>query len=176
MATYALHETGVRADADDGTAFAVAFDAHARSLVRLAYLLCGDERRAEDAVAEAFAKVWPKWRGGHVDDLLPYLRRAVVNQVNGGFRRRVLERREAARQWGDLRGQRAVDDAAADAQAVAAALRRLPEGQRTAIVLRYYQDLTEVQTAEVLGINVGTVKSQVSRGLDKLRALLAEEE
>ncbi len=57
-----------------------------RRLAGLAYVLCGDRAVAEDLVAEAFARVWPKWRAGHVDDLPAYLRRALVNLVQGRYR------------------------------------------------------------------------------------------
>lgn len=153
-------------------AFDDAFAEHSTRLYRLALLLTGDQERAEDVVAEAFAAVWPRWRAGKVDDLPSYLRRAVVNQSNGRFRRLRLERREEAKHRGDDRGPVAVDAATADRDEVLGVLRQLPEGQRAAIVLRYYEDRPEAEVAELLGVAVGTVKSQVSRGLDRMRTLL----
>jgi RNA polymerase sigma-70 factor (sigma-E family) len=152
--------------------FAAVFNAHHREAVRLAYLLTGDHHQAEDIVSDAFAGVYRQWKGGRVDNPRAYLRRAVVNTANSRLRRRYLERAEAAKRSGDERGVRRVDDDAADHDEVWRALGRLPERQRAAIVLRYYEDLSEAETADVLGISVGTVKSQVSRGLERLRALV----
>jgi RNA polymerase sigma-70 factor (sigma-E family) len=153
--------------------FAAVFNAHHRQAVRLAYLLCGDHHQAEDIVSDAFAKVYTQWRKGRVDDVAAYLRRAVVNETNSKLRRRYLERREAAKRSGDDRGVRLVDDQAADRDVVWQAIQRLPERQRQAVVLRYYQDLSEADTAATLGVSVGTVKSQVSRGLARMQELLA---
>ena len=158
--------------ADD---FGALFDAHHTAVYRLALLLSGDPVVAEDAVAEAFARTWPRWQRGEIRDPGPYLRRAVVNQVRGRFRRRVLERREDVRRRGDERGPRAHDDRTVDRDEMVRALLRLPVRQRTAIVLRYYDDLSEAETAAVMGTSVGTVKAQVSRGLERLRTLLPEE-
>jgi RNA polymerase sigma factor (sigma-70 family) len=85
-----------------------------------------------------------------------------------------LERAESQRQRGDDRGALALDDRLADADEMFAALRRLPERQRTAVVLRYYQDLSEAETAAAMGCSLGTVKSSVSRGLARLRSLMGE--
>ena len=162
----------------DAEAYGVVFDQHHRALLRLAYLLCGDERRAEDVVSEAFAKVFPRWRAGGVDDVRAYLRRSVVNVSHGGFRRLAIERREAQRigHRGDDRGTRPFDQDAVDRDALWRALDQLPERQRIAVVLRYYEDLSEADAAEVMQTSVGTVKSQTARGLDKLRTLMGEEE
>ncbi|MBW3618659.1 MAG: SigE family RNA polymerase sigma factor [Actinobacteria bacterium] len=157
----------------DADSFAVVFNAHHRQAVRLAYLLCGDHHQAEDIVSDAFAKVYVQWSRGRVSDVGAYLRRAVVNETNSKLRRRYLERREASKRSGDERGVRLVDEHAADQDQVWQALSRIPERQRQAVVLRYYEDLSEAQTAEILGCSVGTVKSQVSRGLARMQELLA---
>ena len=97
------------------TEFTEAVTRHHTQLARFAYRLCGDATRAEDAVAEAYARVWPRWRRGQVDDLYPYLRQAVVHQIYGGHRRRLLERREAERRRPDPAApgfERQVDDRA----------------------------------------------------------------
>ena len=161
----------VRAGVDERS-FASVFNAHHAHAVRLAYLLTSDAAQAEDIVSEAFAKVYPRWRRGEVRDVGSYLRRAVANEANSKLRRRYLERREASRRRGDERGVRLVDEEAVDRDVVWAALQQLPPRQRSAVVLRYYEDLSEADTAAVLGVSVGTVKSQVSRGLDRLGALL----
>lgn len=144
-------------------------------LVRLAFLLCGDQRRAEDAVAEAFARVYPRWRRGGLDDADAYLRRAVVNQLRSGWRRLLVERRHASAVSGDDRGQLADADASADREQMLWALAQLSPRQRAAIVLRFYEGMKETEVAEALGVPLGTVKSTVSRGLDHLRELLGEE-
>ncbi len=158
----------------DRSSFATVFEAQHRRAVRLAYLLTSDRDLAEDIVAEAFAKVFVPWQRGEVRDVAGYLRRAVVNEANSKLRRRYLERREASRRSGDDRGQRSVESDHVDRDQMWTALQQLPDRQRRAIVLRYYEDLSEAQTAALLGVSVGTVKSQVSRGLDRLQRLLGE--
>lgn len=165
----------VRAGVEEDT-FAVIYNTHHRQAVRLAYLLTSDPDQAEDIVADAFAKVYVPWRDGKVRDVGAYLRRAVANEAKSKLRRRYLERREAAKRHGDDRGVRTVDEGAADHDAVWRAIQRLPERQRHAVVLRYYEDLPEVQAAEILGCSVGTVKSQTSRALDRLQQLLGAEQ
>jgi RNA polymerase sigma-70 factor (sigma-E family) len=155
--------------------FADVYAAHHGEALRLAYLLCGDLARAEDAVADAFVKVWRRWEAGGVTSPRAYVRRAVVNELNSRFRRLRLERREAQRRHGDDRGARRHDDALADTDQLLTALRQLPDRQRTAIVLRYYGDLTESETAATMGCSIGTVKSSVSRGLARLRDIVPQE-
>jgi RNA polymerase sigma-70 factor (sigma-E family) len=154
------------------TEFADVYAAHHAEALRLAYLLCGDPQRAEDAVADAFVKVFRRWDKGGIDAPRAYIRRAVVNEVNSRFRRLALERREAAKRSGDGRGVRDLADDVADHDAVFRALQGLPERQRTAVVLRYYNDLSEADTAAAMGCSVGTVKSSLSRGLARLRGVL----
>jgi RNA polymerase sigma-70 factor (sigma-E family) len=155
--------------------FAELFAAHHAEALRLAYLLAGDHHRAEDAVSEAFVRIYRAWRRGSIEQPRAYIRRAVVNEVNSRFRRLALERREAVRRHGDDRGVRGADEQVADHDQMFTALRQLPERQRTAVVLRYYADLSEAETAAAMGVAVGTVKSSVSRGLDRLRDLVKEE-
>jgi RNA polymerase sigma-70 factor (sigma-E family) len=163
--------TAVRTEVDRGS-FATVFNVHHRQAVRLAYLLTSDANQAEDIAAEAFTKVYVRWSKGEVRDVGAYLRRAVANEANSKLRRRYLERREATKRSGDDRGVRLVDDGAADHDEVWQAIQRLPDRQRKAVVLRYYEDLSEAETAEILGCSVGTVKSQVSRGLARMEQLL----
>ncbi len=157
-----------------GESFAAVFNAHHRQAVRLAYLLTSDAHQAEDIAAEAFTKVYVRWSKGGVRDVGAYVRRAVVNEANSKLRRRYVERREAAKRSGDGRGVRLVEDAMVDQDVVWKAIQRLPDRQRLAVVLRYYEDLPEAETAELLGCSVGTVKSQVSRGLARLQQLLGD--
>lgn len=161
----------VRAGVDrDG--FAVVYAQHRDAMVRLAFLLTSDEHRAEELVADAFSRVWQRWRAGEVHDVRPYLRRAVVNAANSRLRRRYLERRHARRVAGDGRGVVQLDEAAAARDEVWQAIRRLPERQRQVIVLRFYEDLTVAETAHLLGVSEGTVKSQSAKAFDRLGAVL----
>lgn len=161
--------------ARDREGYADVFRAHHDGALRLAYLLCGDPHRAEEAVAEAFAKVWPHWKRGRVADERAYLRRAVVNELRSRARRRAIEDRETDRRKATGRGDSFGQEQALDRHGLLLALAELPGRQRAVIVLRFYEDLTEAATAETLGMRLGTVKSQTSRGLTRLREILGED-
>ncbi len=140
------------------------------SLVRLGYGLTGDLQLAEDLAQTAFAKAYASWsrvrRAEHPD---AYLRRIVINANRSRFRKlRVSE--VLTESLPEQLSQASTGDEHADRAALMAALMRLPYGQRAAIVLRYWLDLTETETAAILGCSVGNVKSQSSRALAKLRA------
>jgi RNA polymerase sigma-70 factor (sigma-E family) len=146
-------------------------------LLRTAYLLAGDLAEAEDLVQETLLQVarrWHKVRG--MDHPAAYARRILVNAAIDGAGqrgRRASELASAAtfrlEDRPDYRAERALR--AVDTQAVLlAALARLSARQRAVIVLRYWEDLPEVEVAAVLGCSVGTVKSTASRGLARLRA------
>ncbi len=160
--------------APEADAFTRAVAEHHRRLAGLAYALCGDRALAEDLVAEAYARVWPKWRARQVDDLGPYLRRALVNLVHGRRRRRVLERREAERRRVDWREGQRFETGVEERDRLWDALMQLPVDQRAAIVLRHLEDLSEEETAAVLGVRPGTVKSRLARGLARLRELMGD--
>jgi RNA polymerase sigma-70 factor (sigma-E family) len=141
--------------------------------VRLAYLITGDRGLAEDLVQDAFVKL--AGRLLHLRDsggFEAYLRRTVVNLANSHFRRRKVERRYAERQKSMLTPSTQDPDISIR-EAARAALLGLPIRQRSAIVLRFYLDLSEAQTAELMGCRRGTVKSLVSQGLEKLRPMMA---
>ena len=148
------------------------FRAHRAAVFALALRICGDRAQAEDAVAEAFAKVYPQWRKGRVTNAGAYLRRAVVNELNSGWRRRAVERAWQERRNGDARGDRSFEDQSADTVAFRQALARLSPRQRSALALRYWADLPEAEIAETLGCSVGAVKSYLHRGVERLRQLL----
>jgi RNA polymerase sigma-70 factor (sigma-E family) len=151
--------------------FDTLFDTYFERAVRLAWLLApGDPSAAEDVAADAIARVWPKWAKGRVDDFWPYLRVAVVNQVHGRGRRFAIAQRRAGDAASDDLGDFEV--AVVNRQVLADALRALPTRQRTAVVLRYYEDLSEAESARAMGCSVGTVKSTTARGLLALRARL----
>ena len=154
-------------------AFARAVAAHHDQLARFAFRLCGDATQAEDAVAEAYARVWPRWRRGRVDELLPYLRRAVVNEVYGRGRRKAVERRYAGRSI-ERRDGGQFEVGVGERDALLAALERLPLQQRVVVVLRVVEDLSPEETAAALGVPAGTVKSRLSRALSALRGLMEE--
>lgn len=157
----------------DQAEFGQIFEQHHRALCRLAYLLSGGDRcLAEDAVSQAFVATFPRWRQGAVLEPGAYLRRAVVNQLTGAFRRRALERRTAVANWAGETVTVGDEAAVDDRDELWDALLRLGARQRAAVVLRYYSDLSERETAAAMGCSVGTVKSQTARALARLRAVL----
>jgi RNA polymerase sigma-70 factor (sigma-E family) len=142
--------------------------AHAPEGMRLAFLLTGDGALAEDLVQDAFARLVGRLR--HLRDpgaFGAYLRRTIVNLATSHFRRRRVERaylqRAAAARAIEAHRNEELDEA------MHAVLLRLPRRQRAAIVLRFYEDLSDVQTAEVLRYATGTVRSLVSRAMKTLR-------
>jgi RNA polymerase sigma-70 factor (sigma-E family) len=161
---------GQTAPTDDG-AFTAAVAEHHRELARFAFRLCGDRTAAEDIVAEAYARVLPHWRAGRVDGLLPYLMRTVANEAYARHRRWRLERTKEP-PWAPS-DQGRFEDQVESHDELWSALERLPLEQRMVLVLRIVEDLSEEQTAEVLGIRPGTVKSRLSRALGSLRLVLA---
>jgi RNA polymerase sigma-70 factor (sigma-E family) len=144
---------------------------HAPDAVRLAYLLTGDHGLAQDLVHEAFVRLFGRFRDLRDPDAFPaYLRSTVVNLTRSHFRRRRVERAYVEREG---RSPDAIEPEVGRRVEMWQVLQALPLRQRAAIVLRYYEDLTEAQTADVLRCPVGTVKSLVSRGLERLRAELS---
>ena len=136
-------------------------------LLRTAVLLTGDLSAAEDLVQEVYERVYVRWR--HIRGAPePYARKALTNLVANRWRSRGRRPEVALADQHDRPDFDGADGFAIRDQLLAA-LQDLPPRQRAVLVLRYYEDLTEVQTAEVLGCSVGTVKSQASRALGKLR-------
>lgn len=138
-------------------------------LVRLGYGLTGDLQAAEDLAQTAFARAYASWsRVSRADNPDAYLRRIVVNANRSRFRKvRVSELLTDA--LPDLASPIDGADQRADRAALVQALMKLSYGQRAAVVLRYWLDLSEAETAAILGCSVGNVKSQAARGLAKLR-------
>lgn len=150
--------------------------AHADGALRLAYLLTGDRTLADDLVQDAF--VYLAGRLSHLrnpDSFDAYLRRTVVNLANMYFRRRKVERAYLENSARD-RGGSAGDPDIALLQTLRAALLHLPHRQRAAVVLRYYLDLPDAETADILRCRRGTVRSLLSRGMESLRAELRGEQ
>lgn len=147
-----------------------------RSLARLAYLMAGDRETAEDIVAEAFARSWIPWQRGTVDELGPYVRRTVVNLCLQGQRRRFLERRSMERVAARPRTTADEPDlAVAHLVDLRRALQALSIEHRAVVVLRFFADLSEQETAAVLRLRIGTVKSRTARALKALRPLVGGE-
>jgi RNA polymerase sigma-70 factor (sigma-E family) len=139
-----------------------------QALQRFGYALTGDWALAEDLVQTALAKAYPRWSRVLRDDPEAYVRKIMVNTWSSWWQRR----------WrGELPALQLPEVAGPDSfaaidsrQALRAALAQLPPRQRAVVVLRYHQDLSEAQVAEVLGISVGTVKSQAAKALASLRS------
>ena len=148
------------------------------TLVRAAYLLTGDHQLAEDLVQTALARAVLRWRSiqGNPE---AYVRRVLFTQrISQARRRRVTERLVGDPATGSV-STRAVpghDEAAERRLLLRSALARLTPRQRAVLVLRYYEDRTEAETAALLGIGLGTVKSQTRRALRRLRELSPEVE
>lgn len=136
-------------------------------LLRTAYLLCRDWGQAEDLLQTALVKAWRAWRRVG-DDPDPYVYRILVNTHMSWSKRRWRGERPTDAPPDRLDPQDPIG-AAEDKAVLWAALGRLPHRQRATIVLRYFEDLTEPQVAAILGCSVGTVKSQTSKALAKLR-------
>jgi RNA polymerase sigma-70 factor (sigma-E family) len=149
---------------------------HADGAMRLAYFLTGDRELAEDLVQDAFVKLAGRFRHLRVPEAFDrYLRRTIVNLFTSHLRRLRLERRELARQRSEVE-RRSQDDDLGERDAMWTALLSLPPRQRAAIVLRYYEDLPERETAAVLRCSLGAVKQLINRGLVGLRERLGSED
>lgn len=143
-------------------------------LLRTTYAVAGDRQRAEDALQTAFAQAYARWaRVSRAQDPLAYVRKMAVNAALAQHRL-AFTRREHP---GDTpeRSEAAPDDAVLVRDEVWPAVRALPPRQRAVVVLRYYEDLSERQIAEVLRCRPGTVKSQAAAALATLRARLGED-
>jgi RNA polymerase sigma-70 factor (sigma-E family) len=169
-----MQHAGTVAPTGEAPAFEEYVAARGRALWRIAWLLTGDAHKAEDLVQTTLVKCWRRWDSIAGESVDGYVRKAMVTTYTDWWRRK----------WtGEVPTEvlpEVVTDGAdlAVRQDVVAALGRLPRGQRAVVVLRFYEDLTEAQTAAALGITVGTVKSQTSRAMRALResGLLSEEE
>jgi RNA polymerase sigma-70 factor (sigma-E family) len=171
--------TGVSMSSSDGVAgdewpgsLLALFAASRVEMVRLAHLITGSNGVAEDVVQEAFVRLRAQWH--RVDNPGGYLRTTVVNLSRGHLRRRGVERRHVVAEPIDhsgppdrrLTGDPEIDD-------TWAAVRRLPPRQRAVLALRFYEDLPLAEIAQVLGCRLGTVKSNLHRGLARLRKELS---
>jgi RNA polymerase sigma-70 factor (sigma-E family) len=148
------------------------YAAHAQSAVRLAYLLVGDREAAQDIAQEAFLRAFGRFADLRRPNSFPnYLKATIVNLTRKHFRRRSLERLYVER----LRARPPETVSPPDVEQheiVTQALLKVPLRQRTALVLHYYEDLSEYQIASFLGISEQAVKSLVARGRKTLREQL----
>jgi RNA polymerase sigma-70 factor (sigma-E family) len=160
----------------DTAAFAEFVAARSPALFRTAYVMVGDHGLAQDLVQEALTKTyvaWPRLREVHKAEA--YTRKAITTTYISWWRRKAwsAERpRDDVPDGSDARGR---DGDVVDRAWLWSELQALPPRQRAAIVLRYYEDLSEAQTAEAMGCAVGTVKSQVAQGLKRLRAQIGDD-
>lgn len=159
---------------DPQTSFDAYVRARAGALSRVAYLLTGDHHLAEDLVQQSLLRVVGRWaRICASGDPDPYVRRILYHEHISAWRR-------LARAGRDPSAPPPVtadpSDAVVAEVAMRQALARLGRRQRAVLVLRYFEDLSEAQTADILGIRVGTVKSQARDGLARLRAILPDRE
>jgi len=177
------HELVERARGGDGSAYATLVRDHEETAFRIAYVICGNAADAEEAAQEAFVKAYRalgRFRSG--EPLRPWLLAIVANEARN--RRRSAGRRAALvlRAAGEGRpsGEAAPSPEAAllageRRSTLLAALGRLGERDRTVIACRYLLELTEAETASTLGVRPGTVKSRLSRALDRLREEVGED-
>ena len=157
---------------DRDEAVKLLFRAHGPGLIRLGYCLTGDRGAAEEAMQDAFVSLYRNWNTlRDTSATLPYLRVVVVNRcrsVHRGRARRVVATEPLTPDLAWLPGADTEAVAHDEALRIAVVVRSLPGRQREVVVCRYYLDLTERQTADLLEITVGSVKKHASRALAKL--------
>lgn len=148
------------------------YAAHAQGAVRLAYLLVGDQEIAQDIAQEAFLRAFGRFADMRKPTSFPnYLKATIVNLTRKHFRRRGLERLYVER----LRARPAHSVAPPNVEQremVTQALLKVPQRQRAALVLHYYEDLPEYQVADLLGVSEQAARSLVARGRKTLREQL----
>ena len=152
------------------------YERHAPAAVRLAFLLTSDRELSRDIAQEAFVRVAGRFRHLRVPDAFDiYLRRTVVNLCMSHFRRRRLERAHLEREAASPARVQAPPELGTRDE-LRRALQQLPARQRTAIVLRYYEDLPEDGVAAAMRCSVPAARSLVSRGMDTLRTIVRSED
>lgn len=166
------HEAKGSSDVDElaRDAFKDYVSARSAALLRTAYLLTGNRADAEDLLQTSLAKTYLAWESIRDRDLVDtYVRRVMVNTRTSWWRRRRHLTEVVTDEVPELSPARDVTADIVLHDAVWTALSALPARQRMVVVLRYYEDLTEAETAQALGISVGTVKSTTARALAKMR-------
>jgi RNA polymerase sigma-70 factor (sigma-E family) len=153
------------------------YSEHYGGLVRLAHLVAHDPSIAEDLVHEAFLKLYGAWyRIVDPDKALAYLRTTLVNLARGRARRYQVTLRRRPPPSADAASAEEDVIGLESRRAVLEALRQLPARQRACLVLRHYEDMTESQIAETLGIAVGSVRTHVKRGMAALERRLGAQQ
>ena len=163
---------GMRTQGKD-VEFRAFYESEGRRVRELAVFLVGDRQLAADLAQEAFLRTYRAWNRIRKSDPGPYVRRALVNLCKNSHRRRAIEKKH----WGAAPSGGATLSPAASIDerlTVTDALQSLPPMRRAAVLLRYYEDLTDEQIAVVLDRPLGTVKSDIRRSLEQLRPLLDE--
>ncbi len=163
------------ADSDAAAGTAALFAEHHTRMLRVASVLLADPAQAEDVVQDAYVSVYSAW--GRIRDpeaAVGYLHRSVVNGARSRMRRRLVAQKHQPGPLPDTASAEDVALAGSAGQPLVRALRQLPRREREVVLLRYYLDLSERQTAEALGLRPGSVKAYGSRGLAALRAALGE--
>ncbi|MCX4879915.1 MULTISPECIES: SigE family RNA polymerase sigma factor [unclassified Streptomyces] len=151
------------------------FERHYAELSRLAHLLTGEADAADDLAADALLALWHRWdRVRAADHPVAYARGVVTNLARTRIRTAVRERRRISLFWSQ-REEKTENPDIAGVVDVQEALRRLPFRKRACVVLRHAFDLSEKDTALALGVSVGTVKSQTSKGMAELKKLLGSQ-
>lgn len=152
------------------------FERHHAELARLAHLLTGEADAADDLAADALLALWHRWdRVRASEQPVAYARGVVANLARMRIRSAVRERRRIALFWAQ-REEKTENPDVAGVVDVQGALRRLPFRKRACVVLRHAFDLSEKDTALALGVSVGTVKSQTSKGMAELQRLLGTQD
>ena len=152
------------------------YERHALGLTRLAFLMLGDRQAAEDVVQEAFCGLYRAWdRMPDHTHAVGYVRASVLNGSRSALRRSRRVPRPVAAEAAAAASAEDTVLAGERQRETVAALRRLPPRQREAVVLRYFADLPEQETAAAMGVSRGTVKSTTSRALAALARMLQEE-
>ncbi len=164
--------TGVEAAGDAEAEFHAFFERHYAELARLAHLLTGEADGADDLAADALLALWHRWdRVRAAEHPAAYARGVVANMARSRIRSAVRERRRITLFWSG-RDEGVADPDVPAVVDVREALRALPFRKRACVVLRHAFDLSEKDTAQALGISVGTVKSQTSKGMAELQRRL----
>lgn len=166
-----------RAAGNEAGGLADLYERHAPGAVRLAYLITGDRERSRDVAQEAFVRVAARFRHLRFPDAFDaYLRRTVINLCTSQFRRERLERAFLEREGSRERDRTTEPPDLGTRDELRRALRRLPPRQRVAVVLRYYEDLSEEDMAEAMRCSVPAARSLLSRGMQTLRSIVEREE
>jgi RNA polymerase sigma-70 factor (sigma-E family) len=168
--------TEARQAAEARQQVAALYQAHALGLVKLAVLMVGDQRTAEDIVQDAFLGLYRRWPVlQDRERAFGYIHASVLNGCRMIYRGKYRRNRYSPEEPAPAESAEATAILGETHREVLAALRQLPARQREAVVLRYYLDMTENQAARTMGVSRGTVKSTTSRGIAALARILKEE-